>query len=118
MHLELKMLMDVSPGRLVPPSSLMAAMRRAYSQRFFTDFTLECEDRTFKVHKFIVAQRSVELMRMATENHPLKSTETAHSVVNITASTLENIIRLINACVNIFAVIKNPLHYSDFMGRP
>ena len=114
MHLELKMLMDVSPGRLVPPSSLMAAM----SQRFFTDFTLECEDRTFKVHKFIVAQRSVELMRMATENHPLKSTETAHSVVNITASTLENIIRLINACVNIFAVIKNPLHYSDFMGRP
>ena len=98
------MLIDVAPGRLVPPSSLMAAMKRAYTQRFFTDFTLKCEDRTFKVHKFIMAQRSVELMRMGTENL-LKSTETAHSVVNITASTLEKIIRLINACVITFDFI-------------
>jgi hypothetical protein len=100
MYLEVTMLIDVAPGRLVPPSSLMAAMKKAYTQRFFSDFTLRCEDKTFKVHKFIVAQRSVEMMRMCTDNL-LKSTETAHSVTNITALTLEKIIRFMNRCVNI-----------------
>jgi hypothetical protein len=77
-----------------PASSLIPSLKKAYEDKIFTDFEIICENKSFKVHRFMVATRSVELLRV-TAVKSLLGEKSVHHIKDISSSVVEALIRLV-----------------------